>query len=240
MPCSDPICGPTRGSNSHDFTATEIQSPLCHRFGIPQGSRVRCIDDFSRSSVKSSVQTSESPKPHTIDVFASLCVRLMNGVNNVDSWVGRTFDLVRAYRQCAVKPSSMKYSHIMVQQPGTMKLVGFRMRALPFGSIRSVHAFLRISHSLWHILVKEMRVLMTNYFDDFISLSPAQESSTVTSCVHMCFKLLGWAFAETGEKAPDFAAVFHALGVSGSVRELHLGLVRSCKHRQPSQLSPSA
>ena len=86
----------------------------------------------------------------------------------------------------------------------------------------------------------EMRVLMTNYFDDFISLSPAQESSTVTSCVHMCFKLLGWAFAETGEKAPDFAAVFHALGVSGSVRELHLGLVRSCKHRQPSQLSPSA
>ena len=106
-----------------------------------------------------------------------------------------------------------------------LDLVGFRMRALPFGSVRSVHAFLRVSHSLWHILVKEMRVLMTNYFDDFISLSPAQESSTVTSCVHMCFKLLGWAFAETGDKAPDFSSVFHALGVSVAVKELHTGAV---------------
>ena len=67
---------------------------------------------------------------------------------------------------------------------------------------------------------------MTNYFDDFISLSPASEAGAVTSCVHMCFKLLGWAFAETGEKAPDFSSVFHALGVSVAVKELHTGLVQ--------------
>ena len=204
----------------------DVECPLSRRFGIQQGSKVRCIDDFSRSSINSCVQTTESPKPHTIDVFASLCAHLMGGGNNQGPWAGRTFDLVGAYRQCAIKPSSRKYAHIMVQKPDSLDLVGFRMRALPFGSVRSVHAFLRVSHSLWHILVKEMRVLMTNYFDDFISLSPASEAGAVTSCVHMCFKLLGWAFAETGDKAPDFSSVFHALGVSVAVKELHTGLVQ--------------
>ena len=66
---------------------------------------------------------------------------------------------------------------------------------------------------------------MTNYLDDFISLAPASEAGAMTSCVHMCFKLLGWAFAETGEKASDFASVFRAFGVSVTVRELYTGLV---------------
>ena len=52
--------------------------PLSRRFGIKQGAEVRCIDDFSRSAVNQCAQTCESPKPHTIDVFASLCVRTMN------------------------------------------------------------------------------------------------------------------------------------------------------------------
>ena len=47
--------------------------PLSRRFGIQQGAEVRCIDDFSRSSVNSTVQTCEGPKPHTLDVFAA-CV----------------------------------------------------------------------------------------------------------------------------------------------------------------------
>jgi hypothetical protein len=71
---------------------------------------MRCIDDFSRSSVNASVQTCESPKPHTIDVFAAMCVHLMEQFSGNDKWVGRTFDLIGAYRQCAVKPSSAKYS----------------------------------------------------------------------------------------------------------------------------------
>ena len=52
--------------------------PLSRRFGIRRGARVRCIDDFSRSSVNSSVQSCESPKSHTLDVFAALCVRLIS------------------------------------------------------------------------------------------------------------------------------------------------------------------
>ena len=199
--------------------------PLSRRFGIQQGMKLRCIDDFSRSSVNASVQTSESPKPHTIDAFAAMCVHLMSSLSETEQWVGRTFDLVGAYRQCAVRHSSAKYSHILVQKPETQELFAFRMRALPFGSIRSVHAFLRISHSIRYILVKEFRILVTNYFDDYISLSPGSEAGAITSCIHLCFRMLGWAFAESGDKAPEFSTIFSALGVFIDVTSLHSGRV---------------
>jgi hypothetical protein len=75
------------------------------------------------------------------------------------------------------------------EQPVTLELVGFRMRALQFGSVPSVHAFLRISNSLWYVLVRKFRVLLTNYFDDFVAAAPLSECNSITSCVHMYFKL---------------------------------------------------
>ena len=200
--------------------------PLSRRFGIQQNGKVRCIDDFSRSAVNSCVQTSESPKPHTIDVLAALCVHVMGIASNDTPWVGRTFDLIGAYRQCAIRPSSKQFAHIVVQRPGSKDLACFRMKALPFGAVRSVHSFLRIAHSLWYILVKEFKVLVSNYFDDYVALAPSCESLSITSCVHMYFKLLGWSFSESGEKAPPFNSLFHALGVEIDVSALHTGLVK--------------
>ena len=197
---------------------------MSRRFGIQQGHKIRCIDDFSRSAVNSAVQTSESPKPHTVDVFAALCVYAMSQLQG-DDWLGRTFDLVGAYRQCAIHPGSHKYAHIVVQKLGASQLFAFRMRALPFGAVKSVHAFLRVRYSLWYILVKEFMALTTNYFDDFVSMSTRCESQAVQSCVHMVLKMLGWIFAETGDKAPDFSEMFQALGVCVSVKSMGTGLV---------------
>lgn len=149
----------------------------------------------------------------------------MASLRTDESWAGRIFDLVGAYRQRAVKLSSKKYAYIAVRQPGSLELYGFRMRALPFGSVRSVHAFLRISHSLWFVLVKEFKVLLSNYFDDFISVARTSECTAIASCIHMYFKLLGWAFAESGDKAPPFASAFQAFGVNITVSALHSGLV---------------
>ena len=51
--------------------------PLSKRFGIKQGAKTRCVDDFSRSGINCCAQVSESPKPHTIDIIASLGLSLM-------------------------------------------------------------------------------------------------------------------------------------------------------------------
>ena len=73
--------------------------PLSKRFGIQQGQKIRCIDDFTRSSTNSCVQTCESPKLHTLDVFGALCVMAMASTGERRKWKGWTFDLVGAYRQ---------------------------------------------------------------------------------------------------------------------------------------------
>ena len=81
--------------------------PLSRRFGVSQGSKVRCVDDFTRSAVNLTTQTTESPKPHTLDVVSSLVVHIMNSLGNRFDWQGRAFDLKGAYRQCPVNPSAL-------------------------------------------------------------------------------------------------------------------------------------
>ena len=75
--------------------------PLSKRFGIKQGAKTRCVD-FSRSGINGCAQVSESPKPDTVDIIASLGLSLMRHRPAGASWKVRTCDLSGAYRQCAV------------------------------------------------------------------------------------------------------------------------------------------
>ncbi len=197
--------------------------PLSRRFGVVQGPKVRCVDDYTRSSVNLAVQVTESPKPHTVDVLSSLIVEAMTVCPHGEPWVVRTFDLCDAYRQCAVSPASSQFAHIAVRNPCNGEASIFRMLALPFGSIKSVHSFLRVAHSLWFILVAHLDILATNYFDDFVVMGRHSETNHLTSVVNSVFKLLGWAFAEDGAKAVPFASTAQALGVNVDVSEMHKG-----------------
>ena len=198
---------------------------LSRRFGVVQGPKVRCVDDFTRSSVNLAVQVTESPKPHTVDVLGALISETIKQCRGGGPWAIRPFDLKDAYRQCGVSSSSTPHSHIVVRDPVANKARIFRMLALPFGSVKSVHAFLRVSHSIWFILVHYLSILTTNYFDDFVVLARQSESKHLTAVIHGVLKLLGWSFAEEGAKAPDFAPVANALGVSVNVTNMHLGTV---------------
>jgi hypothetical protein len=91
-----------------------------------------------------------------------------------------------------------------VANPEARQVKCFKMRALPFGSVMSVHSFLRVANSLWALLVSIFGVYISNYFDDFAALTAVPETQTVTAAVSMAFKTLGWVFAETGDKAPPF------------------------------------
>ena len=199
--------------------------PLSKRFGVRQGSKIRCVDDFSRSGINSCAQVSESPKPHTIDIIAALTLALMRQSSGDTDWKVRTYDLSGAYRQCAVHPDSLDFAYILVAAPHQNRSVAFRMRALPFGSVRSVHAFLRVAHSLWAIAVTEFQIPWTNYFDDFVTFADTKEQVSVDSSVRFLFRSLGWRFAESGDKAPPFSHVVSALGVSVDVSSMSSGEV---------------
>ena len=157
--------------------------PLSKRFGVKQGAKPRCVDDFTRSGINSCAQVSESPKPHTIDIIASLGLSLMRHSPAGASWKVRAYDLSGAYRQCAVRPDSLQFSYILVAVPGENRSVAFQMRALPFGSVRSVHALLRVAQSLWAIATSEFLVPWTSYFDDFATFADSNEEVSVTVMV---------------------------------------------------------
>ena len=140
-------------------------------------------------------------------------------------WRARSFDLKRAYRQCAIRPDHACHSYIAVADPGTRQVKCFRMRALPFGSVMSVHAFLRVANSLWAILVSAFDIYISNYFDDFVAIAEEPETQNVTAAVCMVFKTLGWIFAEEGDKAPPFNSAVTALGVMIDVSSLQTGVV---------------
>ena len=80
-----------------DLQDSNVECPLSQRFGIEREA-IRYVALMTSAGINSSVQTCESPKPHTI-VFASLCVYLMTHFKELQNCVGRTFDLVGAYRQ---------------------------------------------------------------------------------------------------------------------------------------------
>ena len=89
------------------FDPQQIPShyPLSRRFGVVQGEKTRCVDDFSGSHVNACVQVTEAPKPHTVDVLASLLMQAMTACPNAEGWCVRTLDLKDAYRQCAIATS---------------------------------------------------------------------------------------------------------------------------------------
>ena len=83
-----------------DIKSIPIDIPISKRFGVVQGSKVRCGDDFTGSPINLAVQSCESPRPHTLDVVAGLLSVLMDKSKKTKSWVGRVFDLKSAYRPC--------------------------------------------------------------------------------------------------------------------------------------------
>ena len=143
--------------NLEDADAT---FPLSRRFGVQQGQKVRCVHDFTRSGVNACAQVVESPRPHTLDTIAALCMSLMAGPPSKEQWKSRFL--------CGQRTSAC-FAHIAAFDPTTKTTFAFRMRALPFGSVKPVRSFLRVAHSLWAILVKEFMVAWTIYFDDFVT-----------------------------------------------------------------------
>ena len=123
-----------------------------------------------------------------------------------------------AYRQVALSSKGRRSACIRVFDLHSKCMRYFRSRVLLFGAVRSAHAFLRLSRAIWWIGVAGCGLLWTSFYDDFISFSrPALARCTENTIVSL-FKMLGWSFAEEGDKCLPFDKVCDALGVSFDLR----------------------
>ncbi|CAJ1392013.1 unnamed protein product, partial [Effrenium voratum] len=77
----------------YELGELEVGAVLNRRFGLQQANKVRLIDNFSGSGVNSTVQVCESPKPHTTDVVAAVCSRLLQNCDSATDVLGAAYDL---------------------------------------------------------------------------------------------------------------------------------------------------
>ena len=97
------------------------------------------------------------------------------------------------------------------------------MYALPFGASCAVYGYLRIAHSLWFLLVKALSVMVTHFFDDFITVGRAKEAALLEKVVLGFFDLLGWQVST--DKELPFSESFSALGIRVSFTRFLYGEV---------------
>ena len=159
---------------------------------------MRLIDDFSESGVNKCVTSVESPVLHTIDIAcAALTFWFGEGYKHNVDWtlVVQTYDLASAYRQVALSEAGRDFACIRVFDPAARRMRIFRCLVLPFGAIRSVHAFLRLARAIWWNGVHGCKLLWTSFYDDYIAYCRPSFAANMDNAIVLLFRLLGWIFA---------------------------------------------
>ena len=187
---------------------------VAKRFPLLQGGKLRLIDDFTAAGVNQTVGMAEKLRVESVDeLAANILVAIMRAGDRAGlTLVGRTFDLKSAYKQFGVDVEHQQSLRIAQKhRAGDVRF--FAVQSLPFGATASVSSFLRIAASIKFIGTVGLRLVWTNFFDDYTAVCTETAAPEVTFCVESLLKLLGVKFAATGPKAPDFAPVFKTLGL---------------------------
>ena len=97
------------------------------------------------------------------------------------------------------------------------------MRALPFGARNAVFVFGSIARALELILLRLFDIVNGQYVDDYICFELAglvdQEEDTMVQVL----ELLGWQVKKVEGMVPEFADIFHLLGVRFDLRRAEVG-----------------
>ena len=204
-------------------------APISRRFGLSQkGGKVRLIDDYSESNVNSCVNTSESPILHTVDIACAMFAMWFEACKRHGRDLPlavRTFDLKSAYRQVGLSAEGRDFAFLKVYNPKQRRFDLFQSTVLPFGAVRSVHSFLRLSRAIWWIGVVGMGLMWTSFYDDFICATPEYLAINAEQSSVALFKLTGWLFAEEGDKCRPFGHSCEALGVVFNVSNALTGSI---------------
>ena len=219
---------------------------LTRRFFIEQGEKIRTIDNYKESGINEAFGTSSYLALQDTDFLAAL-LRFISKVCAVTShvvipmsdgtvwkgqwhnelrcqpkWWGRCADLSKAYKQIAVHPDSLREA-VLGFPVGGGEWEFYISRSLPFGATSSVFSFNKVSRGLWHLLVSELRLITTVFFDDFPILELEPLRHLTSKVIGSFLDLLGWRHATSGKKAADFDRNLVALGVEFGLSEVWEG-----------------
>ena len=174
-------------------------STLTKRFPVGQKNEVRPIDGYKASLVNFAVTQSEGVTIHTIGHIASMVAVWMRSgsLSSEDGSVAKCWDLSDACKQVPLSDEAFHLdSYLAVYDPSCSSARIFKQCVLPFGSIASVTAFLRVSLALWKLGFPLLHLMWSVYFDDFLCLARGSGARRVDFCAGALFSLLGWRISQ--------------------------------------------
>lgn len=123
-----------------------------------------------------------------------------------------TEDMQGAYRQVPLPDSQVAMSITAVTNPDTMmKASLFELYGQPFGAAHAVPNFYRVSEFICQLILKQFKLLLDHFFDDFFLAAPAVDANLSMFVVREAFKLLG--FTLDPDKSQPPAELCNILGV---------------------------
>ena len=136
---------------------------------------------------------------------------MRNGsIEPVDTLVAKCWDLSDAYKQVPLSDDAFDLdSYLAVFDPNTKPAKIFKQRVLPFGSIASVTALLRVSLNM-----EERDIPATTFV---VRVLERSESRHVDFCVDAIFSPLGWRISK--HKLIAFDSLCKVLGVQIDLRQ---------------------
>ena len=170
--------------------------------------------------MNSSVSQTETATVHTVDHIASLIACIMRTSDELGTSVplsAKTWDLADAYKQIPLSDHAFDNDGFLaVYNPSEKRAEIFQQKVLPFGSVASVTAFLRVAHGIWKVGTRLLRLMWTSYFDDFLSVTTSETSRHTDLIVSSLFCILGWKLSE--DKLIDYHTMCKVLGVEFDLR----------------------
>ena len=198
------------------------------RFVVYQGEarKVRVIDDAKASSLNAAYTSTVKLELQDVDYISAMVCQLMREAHcsphvKGQTWLGKAFDLSKAYKQMAVQEDHQHLSVVGFQYRS--RWLFYKSVALPFGATGSVYSFVRMSRALWHVITTGLYAITSHYFDDFPTIECFGGSKVLSLAVQSLLDELGWQYAKEGVKALSFCEAFDALGVNFKLERLHLG-----------------
>jgi hypothetical protein len=237
------------------------QFVITRRFGVIQGGKVRPIDDFSENCINDTISSFEKIDLMSTDDYVAvlkvaICSvheddtvstqldngeilkgKLAPGLSKLSSkqWLGKTFDLKGAYKQLATRSDEAWATVCGVWNPELGRASLFLIHAVPFGSIGSVFGFNRIARALWAAISFLLRVVITNYYDDYPAAELKSNASGADISIKAAFALLGWVLSSEPGKNKEFSESFSMLGVVMDMSLLPSDTIRVSNKLERSQ-----
>ena len=192
---------------------------VSRRFPLVQKAKTRMIDDFSisgNSGINDTASTHNKVDLHMVDTFAAVIrefFRRCNDESKASALVAKTYDLKSAYRQVPIREDHLRFSYFCIYNCETDRPETYQLVTLPFGATHSVYSFLRLARMLYTICTRQLFLLTTNFYDDYILASLPGSVESAKNSMELVFMLTGWRFDMDGKKATAFGTVCKALGV---------------------------